>query len=790
MSSPLNFELTISDLLIPNYSGPIKCALVLANFSTTVSIPSRPINLVNVKIDNQDKMYLSVFTQSSEVGCLEIPYDSFASGHLESRYSLYENSISSEKERGQTRSTGEVYIKIDRLDDVCVRCEGLEKLVRDIKGNLVDIEDTLHNHPASVTGLNPFSSISQAPHLSALSQFSQSNPFMVSNASNASNAQGLNVSTASANQNPSIYATPSQALPASSADKKANSLQKTKKNKNLRSTKPTKPADKIPADKIPADKTTADKIPASPDLDLKKMLEESYKARKDLQASILETTEQLNGNLKDQREALDHALADRASAVDKLLDLNQKIAALEGENDLLAGKLQDCESLISKISPKINYAEEMEGQLALISDELEKSMLDNKGLDKKYQDSLSSFANNSNSLNKRIQDLTSDKSELQSKLEDLMRQNHLLKQENDRLNNLVNELCGQIALLQADLDLAKARESREHHLLKLLKEEQEAKLAYKKELDSLQKKFSDLSQKTSDQFSKLSQEKSSALSELNNLKSQQEAKDRENLVLKKDLEKANSEIVSLEQHLCVTEDLNSIIDQLSRQNQEHEKINWRLTSHVEALKETIEEQAEHITSQGERINDLELQKAEREEQLMSLENIIDELRKDREIYKPIKDDPIDIALSDYVNTRPAGIRVQFDREDHGIYNFGTKKIFVKLEQGRLLIRVGGGYMQVEDFVKLYSPVELERFSIQKKEQAQKIRQGYLGKYADSLVGKAKPGEISPERAAKILKDSMAAGNYTPYYAVQMKSPERVSVRSPVTSERISRTSSN
>ena len=780
MSSPLNFELTISDLLIPNYSGPIKCALVLANFSTTVSIPSRPINLVNVKIDAQDKLYLSVFTQSSEVGCLEIPYTSFASGYLESKYKLSENSISPEKERGQARPSCEAYIKIIRLDDVCVRCEGLEKLVRDIKGNLIDIDESLHNHPARVSGLNPLSSVSQggqvsqAPNLSSFAQNSQSNPLLVSTASNVSNAQGLNVSTVSANQNPSIYATPNQTLPVPSTDKKANSLQKTKKNKNLRSGKPSKPADKVPA---------------GPDLDLKKLLEESYKARKDLQASILETTDQLNCNLKEQREALDHALAERASAVDKLMDLNEKISALEGENDLLSNKLRDCESLISKISPKVNYAETMEEQLALISRELEKSLQENKELDKKFQESLSSFANNNNSLNKRIQDLTNDKSELLGKIEDLVRQNHLLKQENDRLNNLVNELCGQLALLQGDLELAKARESREQHLLKLLKEEQEAKIAYKKDLDALQKQFSDLSQKTSDQLSKLAQEKSSALSQLNDSKHQQEVKERENLVLKKDLEKANSEIISLEQHLCVTEDLNSIIDQLTKQNQEHEKTNLKLSSHIDALRDTIEEQADHITSQGERINDLELQKAEREEQLLSLENIIDELRKDREIYKPIKDDPIDIALSDYVNTRPAGVKVQFDREDHGIYNFGTKKIFVKLEQGKLLIRVGGGYMQVEDFVKLYSPVELERFSNQKKEQAQKIRQGYLGKYANSLVEKARPGEISPERAAKILKDSMAAGNYTPYYAVQMKSPERGSVRSPVNSERMSRTSS-
>ena len=91
-------------------------------------------------------------------------------------------------------------------------------------------------------------------------------------------------------------------------------------------------------------------------------------------------------------------------------------------------------------------------------------------------------------------------------------------------------------------------------------------------------------------------------------------------------------------------------------------------------------------------------------------------------------------------------------------------------------------MQVEDFVKLYSPVELERFSNLKKEQAQKMRQSYLGKYADTLAVQKNKTEISPERAIKLMKDQMASGSYTPYYAVQMKSP--------VASDRISRGSSN
>ena len=240
----------------------------------------------------------------------------------------------------------------------------------------------------------------------------------------------------------------------------------------------------------------------------------------------------------------------------------------------------------------------------------------------------------------------------------------------------------------------------------------------------------------------------------------------------------------------MTEDLNKIIDHLSKQNSDSEAEKERLGNQVSNMAQHIESQSEQIRAFSDKVSELETNRLESEEHIMNLEGILDELRKDRDIYKPNKDDPIDIALSDYVNARPSAMKVQFDREDHGIYNFGTKKIFVKLEQGKLLIRVGGGYMQVEDFVKLYSPVELERFSTQKKEQAQKIRQSYLGKYADSLATNKNKTEMSPERAIKLLKDQMASGNYTPYYAVQMKSPERSTNKSPAASDRLSRGSIN
>ena len=40
------------------------------------------------------------------------------------------------------------------------------------------------------------------------------------------------------------------------------------------------------------------------------------------------------------------------------------------------------------------------------------------------------------------------------------------------------------------------------------------------------------------------------------------------------------------------------------------------------------------------------------------------------------------------------------------YRFGTKKIQAKINQGILLVRVGGGYMDIDNFYKTYGEIEL------------------------------------------------------------------------------------
>jgi hypothetical protein len=44
----------------------------------------------------------------------------------------------------------------------------------------------------------------------------------------------------------------------------------------------------------------------------------------------------------------------------------------------------------------------------------------------------------------------------------------------------------------------------------------------------------------------------------------------------------------------------------------------------------------------------------------------------------------------------------------GYYMFGSKKIFAKIINGSLLIRVGGGYMTIDEFMFYYGAQELNK----------------------------------------------------------------------------------
>lgn len=80
------------------------------------------------------------------------------------------------------------------------------------------------------------------------------------------------------------------------------------------------------------------------------------------------------------------------------------------------------------------------------------------------------------------------------------------------------------------------------------------------------------------------------------------------------------------------------------------------------------------------------------------------------IYVPIREDPLDVKLAEYINNYPdrAKLKIMFMRESAGVYAFGSKRINVEVMQDRIKVRIGGGYLSIDEFIDQYTPTEVEK----------------------------------------------------------------------------------
>merc|ERR1711957_1072695 len=103
---------------------------------------------------------------------------------------------------------------------------------------------------------------------------------------------------------------------------------------------------------------------------------------------------------------------------------------------------------------------------------------------------------------------------------------------------------------------------------------------------------------------------------------------------------------------------------------------------------------------------------DREEEVTTLKQYVIDLKSRIAVYIPVKNDIIDRKLAEYINNFPdrSKLKIMFMRESEGVYEFGQRKVAVKVESGKIQVRVGGGYLSIDEFLDQYTPTELERLA--------------------------------------------------------------------------------
>jgi hypothetical protein len=119
----------------------------------------------------------------------------------------------------------------------------------------------------------------------------------------------------------------------------------------------------------------------------------------------------------------------------------------------------------------------------------------------------------------------------------------------------------------------------------------------------------------------------------------------------------------------------------------------------------LEQLEEMLRDRDSVIEDLERQIGGGEE-LLAAKNKMQLQQRAPGWYRPIKGDLVDELMANYFNQLKYPMPIK--RLGDGFYVFGTKKIYVKLMQGRLVVRVGGGFMSVDEFLSQYSDMEFQK----------------------------------------------------------------------------------
>ena len=146
-----------------------------------------------------------------------------------------------------------------------------------------------------------------------------------------------------------------------------------------------------------------------------------------------------------------------------------------------------------------------------------------------------------------------------------------------------------------------------------------------------------------------------------------------------------------------------------------------------------------------------------EDEIEVLKTYIIDLKARIAVYIPTKGDPTDKKLAEYINNYPdrQKLKIMFLRESEGVYEFGSKRVMVKVERDKIQIKVGGGYLSIDEFLDQYTPAELEKLErrdplkrFTERVAVQKVISSHNGRESSPVRPATSPSKGSPTKKRK------------------------------------------
>lgn len=152
------------------------------------------------------------------------------------------------------------------------------------------------------------------------------------------------------------------------------------------------------------------------------------------------------------------------------------------------------------------------------------------------------------------------------------------------------------------------------------------------------------------------------------------------------------------------EELNKNLEEKGEELYEVNKTLHETQTELETTKADLEDATSELE---ERTRQVSNSKGRIQELMHNLENFV----KGEAVYIGHSQDMIDTQLTNFLTQYPERekMKILFLRESEGVYQFGQRRVNIKLEKGNTIkVRVGGGFMHIDEFLEKYTESEVQK----------------------------------------------------------------------------------
>ena len=178
------------------------------------------------------------------------------------------------------------------------------------------------------------------------------------------------------------------------------------------------------------------------------------------------------------------------------------------------------------------------------------------------------------------------------------------------------------------------------------------------------------------------------------------------------------------------EEKRAVYEHMQAQIEDRRRILSELKLEIERQDFIVKELEATLQSRKDEGDELDRILSERDAEIRRLEAQLEELNRNRPVavqepepepepvpepakiekpqvqYVADEKDDVDKLLAQFINFNTCPVPIK--RLGGGYYLFGTRKIYAKVMNGRLVIRVGGGYMVIDEFIATYAEIEVQK----------------------------------------------------------------------------------